>query len=157
MIVEGAGGWKCRGGEMTAVPVSPRVHALVVCDEIEFTDEEEVYSLFGVRPYIQAEAFPYTHPQLCVYIQATGHEGVAVARVAVIATGSEDELFSSSEQAIQFDGPLRVLVINWRLVDCTFPAPGVYYVQVYFGPRLANERLLILSEGVVTNNGDGTT
>jgi hypothetical protein len=46
--------------EMAAKAVLPRVHAMVVCDEIESGDEEDVYNLIGVRTSIQATSFPYT-------------------------------------------------------------------------------------------------
>ena len=63
-------GWEER--EMAAMTVSPRVHVLVVCDNIEATDEANVYNLLGVRTSIQANRFPHTRIPvgLC---QATGH------------------------------------------------------------------------------------
>jgi hypothetical protein len=34
------------------------------------------------------------------------------------------------------------------------PGPGVYYLQVYFGEKLANERMLALLEGEALSNGE---
>ena len=48
--------------------VLPRVHVMVLCDEIEATPtEEDVFDLKGVRTSIAAPAFAHVHPQLCVY------------------------------------------------------------------------------------------
>jgi hypothetical protein len=137
-------------------PVFPRVHAMVLCDEIERSDtEEDVYNLVGVRTHIQANSFPHVHPQLCVYLQTTGHPGAVGCRLALVLAGAEGELLSTAERELQFSGPLDVVVAAWWIERCSFPRPGVYYVQVYFGEKLANERLLILSEGAGATNGRG--
>ena len=60
--------------------VLPRVHAMVLCDDFDqSTDEDGVFHLHGVRSRIEADAFPYTHSQLCVYLQLTGHRGRTAA------------------------------------------------------------------------------
>jgi hypothetical protein len=136
-------------------PVFPRVHAMVLCDEIERTEEQgEVYNLTGVRTEIRASAFPYVHPQLCVYLQATGHEGIAPCRLALVQAGADGELLSTPERQVQFYGPLVVVALGWWIDHCSFPQSGLYYVQLYFGDKLANERLLVLSEGTGGSNGE---
>jgi hypothetical protein len=138
-------------------PVFPRVHAMVLCDGIARADEgEEVYNLTGVRTQIRAGSFPYSHPQLCVYMQATGHEGVVPCRLALVQAGAEGELLSTPERQVQFYGPLHVVAVVWRIRSCSFPLPGLYYAQVYFEEKLANERLLVLSEEAVPSDGKET-
>ncbi|HZY84629.1 MAG TPA: hypothetical protein VFE78_07345, partial [Gemmataceae bacterium] len=92
--------------------------------------------------------------QLWVYLQVTGHSGRANCRLAVIEAGAEEELLSTSEREVEFHGPLEVIVVARRIRNCTFPRPGLYYVQAYFGDKLTNERLLVLSEGTVVSNGE---
>ena len=48
---------------------------------------------------------------------------------------------------------LEVVPVSWRIESCDFPEAGLYYVQVYFGSKLANERILVLEEDTVTTNG----
>ena len=135
--------------------VLARVHVLVVCDDIEPGEEDFVYYLLRVRTQIEANHFPYTHPRLCVYLQVTGREGTDACRIALTRADEEEELASSPEVEVQFGGPMVLVPVWWSFDDCTFPEPGVYYVQVYFGARLAHERLLVLSESEVLGNGRG--
>jgi hypothetical protein len=138
---------------MAKKAVLPRVHAMVLCDEIEPGAEEGVIDLLGVRSAIQVESYPYVHPQLCVYLQVTGHEGRASGRITTVAPGNDERLLDTPEQEIEFRGPLAVIPIDFRIADCEFSTPGVYYVQAYFDEKLVCERLLILSEGEMLSNG----
>lgn len=141
---------------MATGPVFPRVHVLVVCDEIEEI-EEGVFTLTGVRTEIRAGHFPYTHRQLCVYLQVTGHEGESLCRICVNDSADDATIFSTDEQVVVFQGPLRVLGVTFWVADCVFPTAGVYYVQVYFGGKLCGERLLILSQTEARGNGQEET
>ena len=138
-------------------PVFPRVHAMIVCDRVARADQEgKVHNLTGARTEIRASSFPYSHPQLWVYLQSTGHSGVTSYRLALTAAGADAELLSTAEHEVEFHGPLEVIVLARRIRNCTFPRPGLYYVQAYFGDKLVNERLLVLSEGTVLGNGEGS-
>jgi hypothetical protein len=141
---------------MAAVPVRPRVHALVVCDEIVPGSEEDVYDLVGVRTWLGASSFPYTHPQFCVYLQVTGHQGDAVCRIEVVHSEREEDVLAAVEGEMEFHGPLEFVVSDWRIEGCPFPEAGLYYVQVSFDGRLAGERMLFLLERGVLGNGQGT-
>jgi hypothetical protein len=102
-----------------------------------------VFDLSGVRTQIVAGGFPHTHPQLCVYLQVTGHEGRTSCRVVVL--GADDvELFAAEEAEVELLGPLRFIHLRFWIVDGAFPEAGVYYVQVLFDGRLCGERALTL-------------
>ena len=138
--------------------VLPRVHVMVLCDEIEPSSvEEDVFDLRGVRTHIVAPSFPYTHPQLCVYLQMTGHEGVASGRAAVTFNEAEEALAKTEDYPISFQGPLAFMHVAWNIYDCVFPEPGVYYVQVFFDDKLIHERALFLYQTEASNsNGQAT-
>jgi hypothetical protein len=135
--------------------VLPRVHVMVLCDEIEPSPtEEDVFDLRGVRTYIAAPSFPYTHPQLSVYLQVTGHKGTASGWAVVSDPETDTKIYVSQQEEIVFDGPLTFITVRWRLYDCSYPEPGVYYVQVHFDGKLISERALILFQGEATaSNG----
>jgi hypothetical protein len=136
---------------MAGQMVLPRVHVMVLCDEIEPSPAEEgVFDLRGVRTRITAAAFPYEHPQLCVYLQMTGHEGRATGCVVVINAESDEEVFATQESSIGFHGPLAFVPIPWRLFDCRFPDAGLYYVQVFFDGKLLGERALFVTQSEAT-------
>ena len=110
-----------------------------------------------MRTHIVAPAFPYTHPQLCVYLQMTGHEGTASGRAVILDPETDLNVDETDEDPLQFHGPLDFIEVPWRLSDCTFPEPGVYYVQVFFDGKLINERPLLLQQNeAATSNGQAT-
>jgi len=144
---------------MMAKLVLPRIHAMVICDEIEpSVAEADVFDLRGVRTHIIAPAFPYTHPQLGVFLQMTGHEGTATGRAVVLDPETDLNVDETEDDLIQFHGPLEFTHVPWRLFDCTFTQPGVYYVQVFFDGKLVNERTLLLQLGeAAASNGQQTS
>lgn len=134
--------------------VLPRVHVMVLCDEIEASPiEEEVFDLRGVRTSIAAPAFPYVHPQLCLYLQMTGHEGTASGEVQAVRAETDDTISRQPIGPVQFLGPLVLLPLRVWLMDCAFPEPGLYYLQAYFGQKLVAERPLWLLKDEGSSNG----
>ncbi len=138
--------------------VLPRVHVMVLCDEIEPSPtEEDVFDLRSVRTDIAAPSFPYTQPQLSVYLQVTGHDGTASGWAVVSDPDTDEKLYVSQADPIEFSGPLTFIHVPWQVLDCTFPKAGVYYVQVYFDGKLVNERALFVSQREAPNsNGQPT-
>jgi hypothetical protein len=141
-----------------ASPTFPRIHAVVVCDEVQQRlGEAGVYDLIGVRTEIRAPVFPHVQPLFCVYAQVAGRQGVVSCRVEVVRSGSEEVGQEAPEQEVALEGPLTIIPVLWRIESCTFPQPGLYYIQVYFGSRLGSERLLVLSQGGDPGNGRETS
>jgi hypothetical protein len=107
--------------------VFARVHVLVLCDEVEeLPGGEAVFNLRGVRTEVHAPSFPYVHPQLCIFLQLTGHEGMASGRIVVVQEATEEEITQVPIGEFQLSGPLQLTPMWLRLRDCEFPAPGVY-------------------------------
>jgi hypothetical protein len=122
-------------------PVFARVHVLVLCDEIEQRpDEEGVFDLHGARTQVQALSFPYRPSQLCIYLQVSGHEGMASGQVVVVSEATEEEIVSAPINDIQLLGPLTAIPVGLRIRNCEFPAPGVYWFQVILNEKLVAER-----------------
>jgi hypothetical protein len=135
-------------------PVFARVHVLVLCEEVEERHgEEAVYDLRGVRTYVRARAFPYTHPRLSVYLQVTGHQGPASGRVVVLREATEEEITHTPIDEFELLGPLAVIHLYVRITDCEFPAAGLYWVQVVLNDKLVAERRFFASESPGDTNG----
>jgi hypothetical protein len=134
--------------------VFARVHVLVLCDEVEeLPGEEAVYDLHGVRTYVRARAFPYTHPQLSVYLQVTGHQGPASGHVVILREATEEEIAHTPIDEFQLSGPLTVIHLQVEITDCEFPAPGVYWFQVFLNDKLVAERRFFADESPGDTNG----
>ena len=137
--------------------VLPRVHVMVMCDEIaDHPGEEYVYDLHGVRSEIHAIDFPYRHSRLCVFLHLTGHEGTASLHVLVIQAETDAEVYSVLPVPVEFQGPNVVIPLGFWLDDCVFRSLGVYYVQVFHGSKLICERALHLLGGMGSPNGQDT-
>jgi hypothetical protein len=131
-----------------------RVHALILCDDVEeIPGEEAVFDLHGVRTSVRAQAFPYTHPRLSVYLQVTGHQNTASGRVVILRAATEEEVASLSIDEFQLLGPLTVIHLQVEITDCEFPAPGVYWFQVFLNEKLVAERRFLVSQTPGDTNG----
>jgi hypothetical protein len=127
--------------------VLPRIHVMVLCDEIEVSpDEEGVFNLNGVRTRVRAESFPHTHRQLWVYLQMTGHEGTTRCHIQIVNGETDEVVHVGPARDIELEGPLVVRPLAFRLRNCKFPTPGVYYLHAICDGKLLCERLLILLE-----------
>jgi hypothetical protein len=137
--------------------VFARVHVLILCDEIEeHVGEEEVLDLRGVRTHIWAGSFPYTHPQLWVYLQMSGHEGTVTERVVVTSEANDEIIAYLETGVIQFQGPLTLVELAFSLLNCVFPAPGVYWFQVFMNEKLVSERRFSVTETPGGSNGQAS-
>jgi hypothetical protein len=127
--------------------VLPRVQVMILCDEIEARpEEEEIHDLLGVRTRIRADGFPYTHPQLCVDLQITGHQGTTRCHITLVDAETDDEVFTGPSQDLDLQGSLVVLPVGFWLEDCRFGSPGLYYAQVYCDGKLVCERPFRVAE-----------
>jgi hypothetical protein len=143
---------------MTDGPVFARVHVLVLCDEVEERPgEEAVFDLRGVRTHVQAHSFPYTHPQLDVYLQVTGHEGTVTGRVVGTNEATEEQIVYRLIDEIQLQGPLTMIHVQVQILDCEFPSPGVYWFEVFLNEKLVAERRFLVSETPGDTNGQPIT
>jgi hypothetical protein len=122
-------------------PVFARVHVLVLCDEVEeLTDAEDLVNLSGIRTQLATPAFPYVHSQLCMYLQLSGHKGMASGYVVLVNGTTEEEIFQVPIEGVELSGPLEIIPAWLRLQDCEFPEPGVYWFQVFLNDKLVAER-----------------
>ena len=134
--------------------VFARVHVLVLCDEVEQRPgEEAVFDLRGVRTHVRARAFPYTHPRLSIYVQVTGHPGVASGRLVVLTEATEEEIIQVPIAEFQLLGPLTVYHLQVEITDCEFPATGVYWFQVVLNEKLVAERRFFANQIPGDTNG----
>src|SRR5262245_3829751 len=106
--------------------VFARIHALVLCDDVdELTGDEPLFNLSRVRTEVRASTFPYVHPQICVYLQVSGHRGMASGVISLVHEATEVEILQASINPIQLTGPLEVIPMWYRLRDCEFAEAGV--------------------------------
>ena len=130
-----------------AKPVLPRVQAMVVCDAIKESDEERnVFHLHGVRNVLEVPSFPALRPRLGVLAHLSGHSGRALIRMLINRLETDDIIYEAAPKDIAFIAPTSVMTVVFRARNCVFPAPGVYYVQLFHENKLIGERPLDVRE-----------
>jgi hypothetical protein len=118
-----------------------RVHVLVLCDDVEeLPAGEDLFNLGRVRTQVRAASFPYVHPQLCIYLQVSGHGGMASGEVVVVNEATEEDIVHVPIAEFPLSGPLEAIPVWLRIRDCEFPEPGVYWFQVFLNEKLVAER-----------------
>jgi hypothetical protein len=123
--------------------VMPRVQAMVLCDGVKESDDEpDVFQLAGVRTVLDAASFPALHPRLCVFLQMSGHRGQASCHVEIERGKTGEVVIETPNRSVNFENPTSAVPLIFRVRNCVFPEPGVYYVQVYQDRKLIGERTL---------------
>ena|SRR5260370_19527958 len=125
----------------------PNAKAIVLCDDVIRDVGSEAVALNGVRSTIHADAFPFRHRQLCVYLELTGHRGRASTSVIAVQASTEQDEFSSPSHTLTLPGPLTVLPVIFRLRNCPFPEAGLYWIQFFCNEMLVVEHRLNLVLG----------
>jgi Family of unknown function (DUF6941) len=130
-----------------AKSVLPRVQAMVLCDSVQESNEEVgVFHLDGVRSILDAQSFPAFRPRLCIFLQMSGHAGQASCHIEIDRSELSEVIYQSAPKSITFESPALVEPVFFRLRNCVFPAPGLYYVQLFDGGKIIGERPLLVRE-----------
>ena|SRR5262245_45927015 len=129
--------------------LQPSVKTMILCEDVlpgaGGTGNVHLMNVFSeIRP--QGEPpFPYRFPELCVFLQLTDAEGQASGRVVGRRADSGHIVFSSKDHLIHFQDRLQVKWVLFRVKDCPFPAPGLYWIESYCDGRwLADQTVTLL-------------
>jgi hypothetical protein len=126
----------------------PTVKSMILCDDLLLDEQSDKIHLMGVFNTIHPEgdpAFPYRLRKLSVFLQLTDAEGEYEAKI-VICKGDTDRVISASPvHMIDFLDRLQLKWAHFRLLNCPFPHPGLYWVQFHCeGQVLSEQRLGLL-------------
>jgi hypothetical protein len=76
----------------------------------------------------------------------SGHRGEGLCHVEINRSGTDDVIYLTETKTITFNDPTWVVPVYFRLHNCVFPAPGIYYVGVFNNSKLIGERPLHLRQ-----------
>ncbi|MBI1904150.1 MAG: hypothetical protein HYS13_23900 [Planctomycetia bacterium] len=128
-----------------AAIIAPHCQSVVLCDDAQRDPDSLLVTLHGVRTEMVAAAFPYSHQELCAYLELTGHEGTAAAFVVAVDALTDVEVFATPRHEVRFFGPLNLFQAIFRIRGCRFPRPGLYWIELYCSEQLvASHRLLLV-------------
>ena len=89
--------------------------------------------------------FPLVYPELCVFIQLSECRGPAEGRVEIQHADSGETVFRTRTRTIPFDNdPLEVVGVIFRMRNCLFQLPGLYWVQFWYNEQAIAQQPLVL-------------
>ena len=115
----------------------PVVRNLIVCEDmLRHPENSNKMTLVNVVSTIRPNdefGFALTVPQLCVYAQVTECRGQGTIRLRIVHSDSGLIVFQSADHVLSFPNrPLDVVGVPFRILECTFPIPGLYDVELWF-------------------------
>ncbi len=134
---------------MATIP--PILRHMLVCDDVASAGAARPsVDVLGVVHTIRAkpeQSFPLRHTGLCVYLMLTGGVGTGVVQIRVVEADTGIDLFGSPAHRVTFPVDRHeVSGIVFRITDCVFPRPGLYWVEFHHdGSVLRQESVVVRS------------
>lgn len=129
-----------------ATAIEPLGKIVYVCDDVLQDPGSGKLHVLGaftaVRPP-EGAAYPFVLRQLCVFAQLAGGRGNCSVQARVVDAETGHEVFGSPPHEVAFPGGTTVVTALFRLLECPFPAPGTYLVQLYCQGTFLDDRRLI--------------
>jgi hypothetical protein len=131
-----------------SISVAPRARYLIVCDEV-LTDPQRpgkliIVGLASLVVWPTGATTPLRLEKLVVLLILTDGRGAGMGRIVCRNEETGAPVFGSPPTRISFEGkdPSGHHAVTFKLLDCRFPAPGVYVVQFLFDDALVQEQLV---------------
>jgi len=121
---------------------------MILCDEV-IADEARpgklmVVGLTSLINWPAGSTAPVRLEKLVVLLILTDGHGTGQGQVVCLNEETEMRIFGSPPRPVSFAGkdPSGHYGVAFKLLDCRFPAPGVYKVQFLFDDTLVHDQLL---------------
>src|ERR1700693_3384707 len=129
--------------------ISPFVRNLVVCEEIATdTCNAKWFSLLNLVHSIRSleePCYPLLFRQLCVYVQLTGCRGAGEVKIEIREADTDERTFVTRTRSVPFpDNPLSLHALRFRILDCRFPRPGLYWIQFWYNNAVLSQQPVLL-------------
>jgi len=133
---------------MNLVPV---VRHMLLCDDVQADPlNPHKVNILGLISSVfpqQGADYPLCAPEFCVFIQASGARGTVALQVLVEDPETERIIFEGDPHPVEFGhDPLMVRGIYFRVRNCVFPKPGLYWVGIRFDGRPLCKQPLVAKE-----------
>ena len=129
--------------------VDPFIRHMLLCEDVRRDpnnpNKVDVLGLLSTVRAVGEPAFPLHLPVLCVYLEVSGGRGTGQARIDCRQADSGQILFSNPSHALTFSpNPLAVRFLIFRITDCFFAEPGLYWIQFRYNQRILAEQPLVV-------------
>jgi hypothetical protein len=133
--------------------MKPKIRYFILCDDVRtdpanFLRLDVVGLIVNMRPKGDP-AFPFVRPLFCTLVVLTGCRGEDELFIRIIQAKTGKIVFRNEARHVKFSGsPRDALGIVFKIGNCSFPAKGVYWVELFFsGSVIARKPLRLLARG----------
>ncbi len=129
--------------------VQPVVRYLIICEDVQ-TDPDNprrvtLVGLISAIRSLEEPPFPLLYRELCVFLQLTGCRGAAEGRLEIQHADSGQMVFRTRTRTIPLGSdPLEIVGVTFRIRNCLFQDPGLYWVQFWYDERMLAQQALLL-------------
>jgi hypothetical protein len=122
---------------------------LIPCDDV-VPDPSNYHRLtvVGLLTMIRARAtpsFPLVQPVFCVLLLVTGGQGMRELELHITQDQTGSDVFRTRQRQVRFLGdPAAILPMKFEIRNCSFPAPGLYWVQVWCDSSMLSRKKLFV-------------
>lgn len=129
--------------------VHPTVRYLILCEDVQTgADNPHQVTLVGLISAIRSleqPPFPLLYREICVFLQLTECRGSADGRIEIHFEDSGQVVFRTRTRTIPFgNDPLEVVGVTFRIRNCLFQQPGLYWFQFWYNDEMIAQQPLLL-------------
>ena len=129
--------------------VHPIVRYLIVCEDVQTAPDNlrrvTLVGLISAIRSIELPPFPLLYREICIFLQLTECRGSAEGRIEIQHADSSQAVFRTRTRTIPFGSdPLEIVAVTFRLRNCLFQEPGLYWVQFWYNEQMIAQQPLLL-------------
>jgi hypothetical protein len=129
--------------------VHPVVRHLIVCEDVQ-TDPSNprritLVGLLSAIRSIESPPFPLLYQEMCAFLLVTECRGPAEGRIEIHQADTGRVVYRTKTRTIPFTAdPLEIQGMTFRLRNCPFDEPGLYWVQFWYNDQMIAQQPLLL-------------
>jgi len=128
----------------------PIVRTLIVCSDIVVAPEDDKrVSLLNILNTIRSTdvpPYPLLFREFCIFAQMTECRVSMEVWIEIRKGDAQTGIFSTRKRQISFpNDPLRLYGLRFRIRNCLFPSPELYWIQLWCDGQVLAQQPLILS------------
>jgi hypothetical protein len=129
--------------------VVPEAKAMILCGDVLADPENGNLHLMGafnnIRPR-SPSVYPHRHREFCVFLQLSDAQGRLPGYVQVIRADTQELVYRTASQPMIFADRRTLVRVCFRIRNCTFPAPGLYWIEFFANDLFVTDRMVRLFE-----------
>ncbi len=117
--------------------INPLVRYFIIAEDFAVDPAKpqsvDAYRILSSIHSVDDPPFPAVVEQICCIVGLTDGRGTGTAQVVCLEEETGLPLFGSQPHEINLGhNPLEVAVAAFRILDCRFPQPGAYILELYW-------------------------